>query len=201
METYSDFIEYNEDKILDDYYYFDECFTNDELNEIDNIIKKQQQELEDGIILKSNDDKVDKTYRSSKIMWIVLNDETKWLYKKIGNLVNTANEEMWDFNILGMTEMLQYGEYHASEQGHYDWHMDLGGKIINRKISVTIQLSSPDEYEGGELQFMTSREIRNAPKGKGVTVIFPSYFLHRVTPVTKGVRKSLVIWITGKAFC
>ena len=196
METYSDFIELKEDKYLDEYYYFEDSFSDNELKNITDLVEQYKDQLNDGIVSNT----IDKTYRSSKISWIPFDDETKWLYNKIGSLVNIANEELWDFDILGMRENIQYGEYHASENGHYDWHMDIGGKIINRKISVTIQLSDPTEYEGGELQFMTNREVNVAPIGKGVTILFPSYFLHRVTPVTKGIRKSLVIWITGKAF-
>jgi PKHD-type hydroxylase len=194
METYSDFIKFSEKKCLDNYYYYTEAFSEEEINKIEETVKQYQ--LKDGVV--SN--RIDKSYRSSKISWIPYSEENKWLYKKIGSLVNTANENMWNFSIMGMKESVQYGEYHASENGHYDWHMDLGGKIINRKISITVQLSDPSEYEGGELQFMLGRSITTAPKAKGNVVVFPSYFLHRVTPVTKGVRKSLVLWVSGEAF-
>lgn len=204
METYSNFVQLNDKKCLDEYYYFENSFSEEELKKIGELVNKYNNNLKDAIIVNSDNknikNDIDNSYRSSKISWIPLNNNSKWLYQKIGSFVNIANQELWDFDILGMTEMIQYGEYRSSENGHYDWHMDLGGDVINRKISVTIQLSDPQEYEGGELQFMTSRKITNAPKGKGITVIFPSYFLHRVTPVTKGIRKSLVIWITGKAF-
>ena len=193
---YSDFIEFNDDKILDDFYYFDKQFTDDEFKKIDVTIKKYNESLIDGIL----NDGSNKDYRRSKIAWIPINDETKWLYKKIGSMVNIANNELWKFDISGMSESIQYGEYHSTENGHYDWHMDLGGDVINRKISVVIQLSDPEEYEGGELQFMLNKNTTSIKKEKGLTVVFPSYFLHRVTPVTKGIRKSLVIWITGKAF-
>ena len=193
---YSDFIEFNDKKYLDDFYYIKNSFSNNELKKIHRIINKYKSNLKDSKIING----IDKNYRSSKICWIPLNNSTKWLYKKIGSFVNIANKEMWDFDINGMNEMIQYSEYYASENGHYDWHMDLGGNVINRKISVTIQLSDPLDYEGGELQFMTSKQITNSPKAKGLTVMFPSFFMHRVTPVTKGIRKSLVIWITGKAF-
>lgn len=193
---YSDFVQYEENKCLDEYYFFTKPFSSKELQIIDKLISKYKLQLNDGVITSG----IDKSYRKSKISWIPFNNESMWLYKKIGSLVNIANKELWDFDILGMSEMIQYGEYLSSENGHYDWHMDLGGKVINRKISVTIQLTDPKDYDGGELQFMTSKKITSAPKGKGVTVIFPSYFLHRVTPVTRGIRKSLVIWISGKAF-
>ena len=73
-------------------------------------------------------------------------------------------------------------------------------KFSRRKISITVQLSDPSEYEGGDLQIKINAGQSDTPKGLGNVVIFPSYLLHRVTPVTKGLRRSLVLWITGPAF-
>jgi PKHD-type hydroxylase len=79
--------------------------------------------------------------------------------------------------------------------------MDFGtGELSNRKLSITVQLSDPDEYEGGELQFMVNQNIFTAPKDKGTAIIFPSFALHRVTPITKGSRKSIVGWISGAPY-
>jgi PKHD-type hydroxylase len=92
---------------------------------------------------------------------------------------------------------LQVATYSVGE--HYDWHIDLGpGKNSSRKLSLSLQLSDSSEYEGGELEFMnvkekTSREI-------GTLITFPAFLTHRVTPVTKGTRKSLVAWISGDSF-
>ena len=96
---------------------------------------------------------------------------------------------------------LQYTEYHAEDTGFYNWHTDvnwLGQDDADRKLSVTIQLSDPDEYEGGdfEFQFIPGPE-QEAAKKKGTILIFPSHQIHRVTNVTKGVRKSLVAWFEG----
>jgi PKHD-type hydroxylase len=79
--------------------------------------------------------------------------------------------------------------------------MDCGpGELSTRKVSVTVQLSDSDEYEGGDLEFMRGSTAEQAPRGKGVVVIFPSYMLHRVTPITKGIRKSFVIWLGGSHY-
>jgi PKHD-type hydroxylase len=80
--------------------------------------------------------------------------------------------------------------------------MDIGhGSGSLRKISVVIQLSDPTEYEGGELQVMNGEEpYRVCNKEKGSLIMFPSFLLHRVTPVTKGCRRSLVLWISGPPF-
>ena len=71
---------------------------------------------------------------------------------------------------------------------------------LNERLSISIQLSSDKEYEGGDLEFKTGRQIETAPKKNNCAILFPSYFLHRVKPVTKGVRKSLVLWISGPKF-
>jgi PKHD-type hydroxylase len=65
---------------------------------------------------------------------------------------------------------------------------------------MVIQLSEPNEYEGGDLQLLSGSEPTTADKAKGKVVMFPSYMLHRVTPVTSGIRKTLVVWITGPSF-
>jgi PKHD-type hydroxylase len=81
----------------------------------------------------------------------------------------------------------------------YGWHLDYGGGI-SRKLSLAIQLTDPSEYEGGNLQIMTSGEPQNMRKQRGLIAVFPSYVLHQVTPVTQGSRQSLVAWVSGPAF-
>jgi PKHD-type hydroxylase len=79
--------------------------------------------------------------------------------------------------------------------------MDIGpGNINHRKISITIQLSDPDEYVGGDLELWTGQGQVNAPRSQGCAVLFPSFMLHRVTPVESGTRKSLVLWVGGGAY-
>jgi len=114
-------------------------------------------------------------------------------------MANEANENMFKFDLYSMPEQIQYTEYYDYEQGHYDWHMDIGhGNLSQRKISVTVQLSHPDEYEGGDLQLWPGGTYPiNAPRGKGNVIIFPSFMMHRVTPIIKGTRKSFVLWLGG----
>ena len=97
--------------------------------------------------------------------------------------------------------MIQYTEYDAAELGHYDWHQDIGpGQASARKVSLTVQLSGANEYEGGELQIWNGGDLADAestPRGAGNVVIFPSYMPHRVSPVTRGIRRSFVLWVGG----
>lgn len=84
---------------------------------------------------------------------------------------------------------------------HYTWHSDLGGgDASDRKLSVTVQLSKPDSYRGGELELLAGPSPTVTPKTLGATVIFPSYTVHRVAPITHGTRLALVTWVQGEPF-
>lgn len=185
-------------KSLGNYYLYYDFLNKDELSKLNELLKTET--LHNATLYNNdNSNNINAAYRRSKITWLPQNDKYKWLYDKILTYVHKANDIMWDFNIIGTSEKLQYGEYDSQYQGHYDWHLDMGsGKTNTRKISISIQLSDPLEYEGGDLQFYISRNPLTAPKQQGTMILFPSYFLHRVTPVTKGMRKSLVLWIAGE---
>lgn len=144
---------------------------------------------------------IDHSYRNSRIHWIPKNKDTMWLYEKLAWFIKDANKSMWNFDISNFFEDIQYTEYDASYEGKYEWHVDVGDNTTStRKISVSIQLSDESEYEGGDLQFHINRSIVTAPKGKGDVVLFPSYLLHQVKPVTRGRRKALIMWMHGPAF-
>lgn len=142
-------------------------------------------------------DRVDRSYRSSEIAWLPDTEETRWIYDRLASLALVANRECWQLDVVGFGEKLQVARYSSSTGGYYDWHMDTGEASAHRKISVSVQLSDPQDYEGGELQLQTGRHARVTTKTKGSVVMFPSYLLHRVTPVTAGCRRSMVIWISG----
>jgi PKHD-type hydroxylase len=97
---------------------------------------------------------------------------------------------------------MQYTVYYGDREGHYDAHIDSSANTqCPRKLSIVLQLTDPAEYEGGELQIINdSRSPLAVQKARGLVAAFPSFALHKVTPVTKGIRKTIVIWITGPAF-
>ena len=152
-----------------------------------------------------------KNVRDSNVVW--LND--KWIYNEIWPFIDEANKKAgWNFQ-WESSEDCQFTIY--NQQQHYDWHCDSWrqsydtpgkfnhGKI--RKLSVTLLLSDPKSYEGGELEFdfKNAREQGNFKtcneiSEKGSLVVFPSFVWHRVKPVTKGTRYSLVIWNLGNPF-
>jgi len=175
------------------YYYFTSAFTFNELGKITEIANKIPKQDARTV---GDTDEIVSEYRKSEIGWIPDNDDTSWLYEKIAGLAKTANKEMWNFDIWGYHDDLQYTTYYGNG-GHYDWHADLGPGISNRKLSCVLQLSDPGEYEGGELQLNTGGTIISVKKEVGLICFFPSFVLHRVTPITSGVRTSLVTWLCG----
>ena len=153
-----------------------------------------------------------KRKRDSNIVW--MND--RWIYKEIHPYINQANVNAgWNFE-WSWSESCQFTKYKKGQ--YYDWHCDswnkpyaeegpTKGKI--RKLSVTVTLSDPKEYKGGELEFDfrqqdpdKPREVRTCTEilPKGSVVVFPSFVWHRVKPVTKGTRHSLVVWTLGHPF-
>jgi PKHD-type hydroxylase len=183
------------------YYFFKPGFSNEELDKIYNDVASLPfTEAKTGVDNEGDDKKI----RSSLIKWIHPSEQWEWLYDKLMIMIMEANENLWNFNTVGLLDAIQYTEYHASENGHYGWHQDVGGGALStRKISVTVQLSDPSEYEGGCLEYFTGGDPENAlkvEKNKGLVFIFPSFMMHRVTPVTKGVRRSFVLWIGGEHY-
>jgi PKHD-type hydroxylase len=139
----------------------------------------------------------DDSIRSSRVCWLTNED---WLKDLLFQYVDHSCQNAFYVNVFKNAE-IQYTEYHASENGHYDWHHDIDWNAndgLDRKLSITVQLSDINEYEGGDFQFteVPNPEMKDA-KQKGTVLIFPSYLIHQVSPVTKGVRKSLVAWFKG----
>jgi PKHD-type hydroxylase len=128
---------------------------------------------------------------------IELNSNTKWIFEKIVKAVSTANKEYYNFDLLGITHELQLLHYKSEESAFYDWHIDIGnGHASKRKLSVIAMLSDPKDYEGGKL-IIDNGNKTECINSKGSISMFPSYTLHTVTPVTKGERWVLVVWIHG----
>lgn len=133
--------------------------------------------------------------RSSKIKWISNRSLSEEIYY---SYVLPANRAAFGVDVTPFCD-IQYTEYHANENGKYDWHEDVfwgESRPFDRKLSLTIQLSEPEEYEGGNFKFAHC-DLPQTVKLKGSILVFPSYLSHCVTPVTRGVRKSLVVWFEG----
>lgn len=137
--------------------------------------------------------------RDSYVSWLFPNDVTNWVFQRMAVIVNTMNDQFFQFDLDGFFQGFQFTKYTAPGQ-HYTWHVDRGGGHGVRKLSVSVLLSDPDDYEGGDLELKFGEEAQTAERVRGMATIFPSWTLHRVTPVTKGTRYSLVAWVSGPPF-
>jgi len=142
---------------------------------------------------------VDTKTRTSHISWIPFNKMPE-MYSTLEQIVNKTNNNHFGFEGVKITEQAQYTEYPAG--GFYDWHIDSDIVGMNeppvRKISMTCLLSHESEFEGGGLELMSEGKIARPKQGQAI--FFASYIRHRVIPITKGVRKSLVMWFGGPSF-
>ncbi len=143
---------------------------------------------------------VDADIRISETGWVQLNPDTAFIYDALAGIARQLNGQFFDFDLFGFVEDLQYTVY-RDNGGYYTWHLDRGTTAMApRKLSLVLQLSDPSEYEGGDFEVFTSAEPTKLEKKKGLVIAFPSFTLHRVTPVTSGVRRSLVVWLAGPKF-
>ena len=142
--------------------------------------------------------------RKSDIVWM----SDQWIYKEIHPFIHEANEKSgWNFD-WDFSESCQFTKYDVGQ--HYGWHCDSWDKPYDRpddpnthgkirKLSVTVSLSDPSEYEGGNLEFF-GHDFDEKSRERGTLILFPSYTWHRVTKLTKGDRKALVGWVHGPSF-
>ena len=141
----------------------------------------------------------DTNKRVTTISWLPF-DEMKEMYNDINKFIQRANLNHFGFEDIKITVQAQFTEY--PEGGFYDWHMDCDVAMAHeppvRKISMTLLLSPEYQFEGGDLELMAPG--KRAKLKQGHAIIFASFLNHRVAPVTRGVRQSLVMWFGGKPF-
>lgn len=140
--------------------------------------------------------------RRSNVAWVAnKSPEAAEIYDTMAFVARSINSKFYGFDLSGFVEDMQYTVYDSDNQGHYTWHTDMSEESPStRKLSLVLQLSSPDEYEGGELQTLTTSREQTVEQKLGMISAFPSWTLHRVTPVTKGIRRTLVVWVAGPQF-
>jgi len=148
--------------------------------------------------LEGGEDLIDESLRKSSVMSIVPGGSGNWIFERLTKTIYDANS-FYNFDLNGFFEPLQLAEYQAGD--FFDWHLDFGaGPSSTRKLSLSIQLSDSDDYEGGDLEFRIDNRIIKAPRTPGTAIIFPSFVMHRVSEITKGTRRSLVGWVSGPSF-
>lgn len=144
----------------------------------------------------------DHNIRRAELAWLDDRAGADWVMERIIALVACANREAFDFALTDFAESAQVARYGAEREGHFGWHSDIGAGTVaaRRKLTMVVQLSEPEGYQGGTLELWPDGFAREAQKTRGAATVFPSFVLHRVTPVTAGERWSLTIWAHGPAF-
>lgn len=172
-------------------------FSNQECNAI----------IEQGLVLPSSagdlgaEKTVDNAIRRSRVSFFSsLQQETAWIFKRIHAAVDTFNKQFWNFDLTYL-ECIQFSRYDVVED-FYAAHMDMYYNELDvRKLSISVQLSDPDTYQGSDLRlFNSGKTFTSAPRERGTIIVFPSYLVHEVTALTSGARFSLVSWIKGPPF-
>jgi len=182
---------------IEPFAWWEGAFTEQELDWLQNKAKEADKTAKIG---RGNGEEVDDNIRRSELNWLQKNSECAWVFEKLAHVASSLNADYFGFELTGFGEAIQLANYHEARQGTYVWHQDFGSSGISRKLSMVLQLSDPNEYEGGELQILTRKEPTTMQKKRGLIVAFPAWTLHQVTPVIKGTRQTLVAWISGPAF-
>lgn len=155
---------------------------------------------------KKETSEINRNFRNCKLKTVLLNKNTNWIYEKIIDQINFINYKNYNM-VIKFIEALNFLEYsfdeNKNDSGFYKRHVDDDGLYSDhnysmiRKLSFVIQLSSPEDYDGGKLILYNNSEEHESPNDIGTLITFPSSIMHEVTPVTRGIRHSLVGWIVG----
>jgi PKHD-type hydroxylase len=180
------------------YAYINNMFTSEECDAIIELCKSNFK-MRAGEVLNGSQVTPVESYRDSNIAFCPPTADLIWVYQRITDGVNQLNRDYFNFDLWGFSEGLQFTEY-VAPAGKYDAHIDKMNMGVIRKLSIVVQLSDENSYEGGDFEIIEGKDPEKLSKNKGTLLAFPSYVLHRVTPVTKGTRHSMVGWITGKPF-
>lgn len=186
----------------DDVCYWENFLSDDDINYI--LARPEWHDQYDAQIGGDENGIVDKEKRRTNISWMNVDSKNHHIWQKMTNAIWSVNRQFFQFDLTGCYELAQLGTYTQYDQGHYDWHTDTTLSASNnpyRKLSMSLLLSDPSEFEGGEFQVKYGNDdVKLVEQKRGRAWFFPSWTLHRVTPVTRGVRRSLVLWIGGPGF-
>jgi predicted 2-oxoglutarate/Fe(II)-dependent dioxygenase YbiX len=162
--------------------------------EMDRLIAEHASLVAEGQL---GDGGADARVRRSKVAFLGTEPKYRWLYDRVWAAAQECNRLFFNVDISSVEGNIQLARYDSTDQGFYDWHTDFAGFRPLRKISVSIQLSRPEDYDGGDLELLFGNQPEPMDRTRGAFIAFPSFVLHRVTPVTRGERWSLVAWVLG----
>jgi len=167
--------------------------------ELDKLQDKARSATEEAYVGSTDPGEINPEIRRSELSWVKNDAEFGWVFEKLSHVASSLNADYFHFDLVGFGEPIQLTNYGEPNQGMYRWHQDFGGRI-SRKLTLVLQLSDPADYEGGNLEVLISSESKVMRKERGLIIAFPSWTLHQVTPVVKGNRQTLVVWISGPDF-
>ena len=162
--------------------------------EIDQLIADHAPLLSEGMLGLGG---TNATVRRSHVVFLGEEQKYRWIYDRLWYAAQESNRLFFCVDIGGVESNIQLARYDSTDRGFYDWHTDFAGIRPLRKLSISIQLSNSDDYDGGDLELQYGTEPHKLDRTRGAFLVFPSFMLHRVTPVTRGTRWSLVSWILG----
>lgn len=185
-----------------DFYYYKNVFNDEMIKKLERMVYQNYEfsKGKTGVVELGMDTDSYQT-NNRDIAYITPAPHSKWLYDLLFPLALQANEKLFHFDIDIVTDPIHYVIY-PEDGGHLDWHMDTGAYGVNkRKIAMTVQLSDPSEYEGGEFEiWFGGQQSMVVPREKGDVICFPAFCMHRVKPIKRGTRKCLVFWTGGRPF-
>ena len=162
--------------------------------------------IDAGLVSGGGDGDADPEARKAGIAWLAPEGDSLWVFDKLAGVIERANR-VYQYDLAGFTEDAQFTCYnHVGD--FYDWHQDgLEGELAVRKLSIVVQLSAADEYEGADLELFClnsepglAETWRPDLRRQGSALVFPAFEYHRVTPLLSGQRYSLVCWVGGPPF-
>lgn len=191
-------------KITYPWVYWDNAFTEEELQSIESYCDGFETEY--ATTMGTQDKTEIEKIRISDVKFFSRQLDTAWIFDRINFVITCVNEQFYGFELNGY-DSFQYTKYTSDKRGNYGWHMDMAlgdatpvDMLEPRKLSFSLLLN--DDFEGGEFEMNEGQENTPTflPTQKGRFICFPSFMIHRVKPVTKGTRKSIVVWVTGPKF-
>ena len=177
--------------IMHNYFSYNNVFTKEECNDIVNYSNNYIENHTSNIEI------------NMKMCYLLPNEKNNFIYERIRKLVIETNIKIWNYNLYDFGEPIKFLEYNEKNNSHFKIHNDIGieqGWQTFRKLTIIVQLTDENTYEGCELMIQNGDKLVNTNKNQGSIIIFPSFMMHQVTPIKKGIRNSLVLWAYGPPF-
>lgn len=178
--------------VLHNFISYNNVFTKEECNEIisysNNYIENHASHIEINM----------------KMCYLLPDKKNNFIYDRIRKLVIETNMNIWNYNLYDFGEPIKFLEYNEKYNSQLKVHNDIGnvrGWESFRKLTIIVQLTDENTYEDCNLMIQNCDKLVTTNRNQGSIIIFPSFMMHQVTPITKGIRNSLVLWAYGPPFC